>query len=97
MIALSRPKPQLPSPERLRALIDGEGLLALRATPGADRDALIIVGDKLSVRVRAAPEDGKANEAVCALVAKALGVPQSKVEVLRGTSAREKMLRVPPP
>jgi hypothetical protein len=48
----------------------------------------------LSVRVTAPPEDGKANAAVCKLVAKTLGVPKSAVRVVRGESARHKMLEI---
>jgi uncharacterized protein YggU (UPF0235/DUF167 family) len=48
----------------------------------------------LKVRVRAAPEDGKANTALEALIAKALGVAKSKVSVTRGNTARMKMLEI---
>ena len=64
-------------------------------TPGAKRDE--IVGwrdDVLRVRVRAAPQKGRANEAVCALIAEALGVPRSAVIVERGHASREKMLAI---
>ena len=47
-----------------------EGLhLRLKVVPGASRDAVAgPLGDRLKVRVAVAPEDGKANRAVCALV-----------------------------
>ena len=67
--------------------------LRVRVTPGAKADE--IVGwqdDVLRVRVRAAPERGKANEAVCALIASALGLPARSVVVERGHTSREKML-----
>lgn len=38
--------------------------------------------------------DGKANAAVCALVAKAAGVAPSRVRVIRGERGRDKVLRV---
>jgi uncharacterized protein YggU (UPF0235/DUF167 family) len=50
----------------------------------------------VQVKVRAKPEDGKATAAVIDLVAQALGVAVSRVELLRGASSREKLLRLPP-
>jgi uncharacterized protein YggU (UPF0235/DUF167 family) len=48
----------------------------------------------LVVRVRAAPLDGKANQAVVAVVAAALGVARSAVTLLSGQAARRKRLRI---
>jgi len=45
--------------------------------------------------VTEAPEDGRANRAVCAALAAALGVPASMIEVAQGAAAREKLLRIP--
>lgn len=69
--------------------------LAVRVQPRANADA--IGGERagaLVVRVTAPPVDGKANAAVCALVARAAGVPRSAVTVLRGASGRDKLLAV---
>ncbi len=51
-------------------------------------------GDELSVRVSVPPEGGKANAAVCKVVADALGVPKSRVSVARGHTSRHKQLEV---
>lgn len=51
-------------------------------------------GGELSVRVTAPPEDGKANAAVCKVLAKALGVPKSAVRVTRGETSRHKTVEV---
>jgi uncharacterized protein YggU (UPF0235/DUF167 family) len=48
----------------------------------------------LKARVRAVPEDGKANAALEALIAKAFGVAKSKVSVTRGATARIKTLEI---
>ena len=48
----------------------------------------------LPVKVVAPPVDGKANKALCRLLAKRLGVAASEVEVIRGASARTKTVRV---
>jgi uncharacterized protein (TIGR00251 family) len=48
----------------------------------------------LGVRVTAAPVDGQANAAVGALLAEALGVRASAVEIVRGATGRDKYVRV---
>jgi uncharacterized protein len=48
----------------------------------------------LRVRVNAVPDKGKANAAVVALLARALGVPKSAVSVASGETARMKTLAV---
>ena len=67
----------------------------LRVIPGAREDAIAGWQDHvLRVRVRARPERGKANEAVCRLLAEAAGVPASAVSIARGVTAREKVVRI---
>lgn len=72
----------------------------MRLTPsgGADRiDGVAADGEGGAVvkaRVRAPPEGGKANTALEALIAKALGVAKSKVAVMRGHTARVKTLEI---
>jgi uncharacterized protein (TIGR00251 family) len=69
--------------------------LAVHVTPRSGRDEVSgWRGNELSVRVTVAPEGGKANAAVCIVVAKALGVPKSSVRVMRGDTARHKILRI---
>jgi uncharacterized protein (TIGR00251 family) len=69
--------------------------LRVRVTPRASRDE--IAGERdgtLLVRVTAPPEGGKANKAVCKVIAKALRVAPSRVSVVRGAGSREKLLRI---
>jgi len=75
---------------------DGQDvLIRVKAVPGASRDELAgPVGDRLKVRVSAAPEGGKANKAVCRVVAAALGVKTRQVTVECGHASPEKTLRV---
>jgi len=91
---MARPKPELPSGESVRALVDDEGRLALRVTPGARVEAICVDNGQLSVKVRAKPQDGAANDAVIALLAKALDIAPSRVELLRGITSRQKLLRI---
>ncbi|MBN9142653.1 MULTISPECIES: DUF167 domain-containing protein [unclassified Novosphingobium] len=91
---MARPKLALPAPEAIRALVDGEGRLAVKVTPGARSKGVEIVEGRLLVKVRAKPEDGKATEAVIELVAQALGIGSSRVTLLRGATSREKLLSI---
>ncbi len=76
-------------------MADGDGRLAVRVTPGAKSEAIAIEDGRVVVKVRAKPEDGKATAAVLQLVARALEVAPSQVEMLRGATSREKLLRIP--
>jgi uncharacterized protein len=69
--------------------------ITVRVTPRGGRDAIDgWAGDVLRVRVSAAPADGKANEAVVRLLARALGVPPSDVRLVSGARGRTKVLEV---
>lgn len=81
--------------------IETDGLtLFLRVTPnaGADRiegaetlaDGRIV----LRLRVAAVPDRGRANAAVLALLAKALGLPKSALQLTSGETARLKSVRI---
>lgn len=84
----------MPDAAALRGCLDGEGRLAVRVTPGAKVEAMEVASGSVTVKVRAKPEGGKANDAVIAMVAKALGVAPSRIALLRGATSREKLLRV---
>jgi uncharacterized protein (TIGR00251 family) len=71
------------------------GQIEVRLRPRGHRDELEGVRDGvLQVRVTAAPVDGKANRALCKLIAKRLGVAPSRVKVVRGERSRVKLVRV---
>jgi uncharacterized protein (TIGR00251 family) len=82
----------------MRAMARTEGDAAqieVRLRPRGSRDELLGVRDGvLQAKVSAAPVDGKANKALCKLIAKRVGVAPSRVGVVRGEKSREKVLRV---
>ena len=92
---MARARIDLPSAGAIRALADSEGRLAVRVTPGAREESLSISDGRVVVKVRVKPEDGKATAAVLTLLAQALGVAVSRVEMLRGATSREKLIRIP--
>ncbi|MCW5755822.1 MAG: DUF167 domain-containing protein [Phycisphaeraceae bacterium] len=70
-------------------------ILRVKVVPGAKRDEIVgPLGDRLKVRVSAPPEDGKANRAVCELVAHRLGVHEATVRVASGHTNSHKTLEV---
>jgi hypothetical protein len=93
---MARPKADFPPAAALRALADGEGRLAVRVTPGARNEGIEIAGERVMVKVRAKPEDGKATAAAAALLATALGTSTMQINLLRGATSREKLFRIPP-
>lgn len=71
------------------------GDLSVRLQPRAKKTELVGVRDGVVIaRVSAPPVDGKANAALCRLLAKRLGVPPSTVAVTRGSSSRDKVVSV---
>jgi uncharacterized protein (TIGR00251 family) len=67
--------------------------LTLRVSPGAARSAVIgRHGSGWKVRVAAAPEDGKANDAVVHLLAETLALPARDVHIVSGRSSRDKIV-----
>jgi uncharacterized protein (TIGR00251 family) len=69
--------------------------LAIKAIPGAPRDEVIgWLGDHLKVKVHAPAVEGKANEALLRFLAKQLGLPPRCLVLVRGDTARLKVVRV---
>ena len=73
----------------------GEATFAVRTQPGARRDEIVGVRDGVLVaRVSAPAREGRANQALCQLIARRLGIRSSRVSVVRGERSREKLVRV---
>jgi uncharacterized protein (TIGR00251 family) len=69
--------------------------LRLRIQPGASRAGIVgRHGDGWKVRVTAAPEAGRANEAVLRLLSETLSVPRDSLTLVSGHAARDKTVRL---
>ena len=69
--------------------------IEVRVQPRASRDEIAGERDgELVVRVTAPPVDGRANDALCKLLAKRLRIAPSRVSVVRGASSRHKLLEI---
>jgi uncharacterized protein len=67
----------------------------LRVSPGAGRAEIVgRYADGWKVRVTAAPEQGRANEAVLRLLAEALSVPRESLTLVAGHSGRDKIVEL---
>ncbi|WP_411818848.1 DUF167 domain-containing protein [Hyphococcus sp. DH-69] len=72
----------------------------MRASPGAKANAVTGIwrgagGEmRLSVRVTAPPDKGKANAAIVKLLAKSLGIPKSDLRVAAGETSRQKTVEI---
>ena len=91
---MKRSVADFPDRAELLALLDPEGRLRVRATPGARQDAMKIEEGQLVIKTRARPQDGAANRALCEMIARAFGIAKSRCHLLRGETAREKTFRI---
>ena len=82
------------------AAATGGVTLAVRLTPKGGRDAIDGIEQMadgravLKIRVAAPPSEGEANDALCRLIAKALGVPPRDVTLAAGATSRVKRLMI---
>ncbi len=63
-------------------------------TPKASSNRIKRDGDDIRVYVTVVPEDGKATAAVVKLLSKAIGVPKSRLKLLRGAASRRKLFEI---
>jgi len=70
--------------------------LSVRVHPGARRNTIRgrLADGALKVEVMAPPEDGRANRAVCDVIAAALGIKRHQVVVVRGQASRAKQVEI---
>jgi len=74
---------------------DRAALLSVRAQPGARRPGVAGTWNgHLKLAVAAPPDAGRANKAILALAAKLFDLRPSAVELVRGHSSRQKLLRL---
>ena len=69
--------------------------MRLRVSPGSGRAEIVgRHGDAWKVRVTAAPEHGRANDAAIRLMADTLSLPLSAVTIVSGHGARDKIVEL---
>jgi uncharacterized protein (TIGR00251 family) len=70
-------------------------MLEVQVVPRASRERVgPLVGERIKIQLTAPPVDGAANEALVALLARALDVPRRQVRIVRGERGRKKTVHV---
>lgn len=70
-------------------------ILKVKVQPGASRNEIAGMWmDMLKVKVTAQPESGRANKACIELLAKELGIPKSRLRIIKGHTSREKQIEI---
>lgn len=75
----------------LSGLTQDGGDIVVRATPNAAQAKIILSGNTVKISVTEPPADGQANVAIRKLLAKALGVAPSQLQLKRGETSRDKV------
>jgi len=66
-------------------------IIPVKAVPGSSRERIVgVLGESLKIATAAPAEKGKANKAIAAILARALGTPGRDVKILSGRAARRK-------
>ena len=86
----------MPSFDQLDLNPDGDGtLLPVKVVPGASRDRVVgVLGGALKIQTAAAPEKGRANKTVIAILAKSLGLSPREIQLVRGQTSPRKLFRI---
>lgn len=70
-----------------------EVVLRVKVIPNASRNELVgWIRDACKIKIRAVPEKGKANEALCEFLSEVLELRKNQVEIVGGESSREKKI-----
>ena len=68
--------------------------LEIKVVPNAGKTELIKTETGYKARLAAPPVDGAANEALIALLSKEFGVPKREIEIVRGATSRNKVVKI---
>lgn len=93
--AASRPDRLSDGASILSGVVASTTRVRLTVTPGAAKAGVVgRHGDGWKLRVAAAPERGKANDAVLALLAETLALPRANVSLVSGAGSRNKIVEL---
>ena len=69
--------------------------ISLFVQPNAPKSQIVgEYNNQLKIKIKAPPVDGKANEAIIEFFSELLGIPQNRVEILRGDKSKGKVILV---
>ena len=75
--------------------LDGGITFGVKVVPGASKTEFVgLLGDLAKIKVGAAPEKGKANQALIAYLSKLLGTGKSNISITSGETSKVKRIKV---
>ena len=69
-------------------------IVQVKIIPKSSQDKIVREGDSFKIKVTDAPEKGKANNKVIKLLAKEFEVPKSQIEIIKGLTKRDKLIKI---
>ncbi len=69
-------------------------LIKVKVISKASQNKIIYKGDFLKIKVTNAPEKGRANQQVVKLLAKEFSVSPSQIEIIKGLTKKEKLVKI---
>ena len=73
----------------------GSVVLEVKVVPKSSRTQIAgALGDKLKIKLRAAPEKGKANDELVKFLSSRLGVKKNQVQIISGQASASKQVRI---
>lgn len=73
---------------------DSQKIFNVRVTPHSKQNKVVENDGVLRVYTTVAPENGRANDAVIKALAKHFGVAKSQIKIVRGVTARDKVIEI---
>ncbi|OGY43357.1 MAG: YggU family protein [Candidatus Buchananbacteria bacterium RIFCSPHIGHO2_01_FULL_39_8] len=69
--------------------------ILIKVTPGASRDKIIEETENyLKIKIKATPTKGRANKALIKFLAEKYKIPASQIEIIKGLTSRNKLVRI---
>ena len=68
--------------------------LKIRISPNASKNEIIKSEDGVKIKITAQPIEGKANKAVVEFLSKEFKIPKSSIEIVKGTTSKEKTILI---
>lgn len=77
--------------EQIKLIVE-KGIFEIKVIPKSSENKIYLENDKIKVKIREVPEDGKANKAVIDLFSKTFKIPKKNVEIVSGLKSSKKIL-----
>lgn len=70
-------------------------IISVKIVPRSSKNQIVgWQGDVLKIKIKAPPVDGEANAELVRFLAEVLDIPKNKIEIIKGQSAKNKLLKI---